>query len=100
MDESVRYSRISWIITILVVIGNFVSGKLGLPALIVMIWGTISLIALIVGVVYGVKGIKSGKKNGNKSAVTQGRVGLILNSIILVVFILGSLVAILVALKS
>jgi hypothetical protein len=99
MDESIKYSRISWIITIFVVIGNFLSGKLGLPALIVMIWGTISLIALIVGVVYGVKGIKSGEKNGNKSAVTQGRVGLVLNSIILAVFILGGVVAILVTLK-
>ncbi len=100
MDESIRYSRISWLITIFVVIGNFLSGRFGFKALMMVIWGTISLIALIVGIVYGIKGMKAGKKNGNKSAVTQGRVGLVLNSIILAIFILGSLAAFLVNIKN
>lgn len=100
MDESIRYSRISWIITIFVVIGNFMSGKLGLPALMIVVWGTIALIALIIGIVFGVKGIKAGKKNGNKSAVTQGRVGLVLNSIILAVSLLGIFATLLVNVKN
>ena len=70
MDESIKYSRISWIITIFAVISNFISGKLGLPALMIVVWGTIVLLALIIGIVFGVKGIKAGKKYGNKSAVT------------------------------
>lgn len=100
MDESIRYSRISWIITIFVIISNFISGKLGLPALIIVVWSTIVLIALIIGIVFGVKGIKAGKQNGNNSAVTQGRVGLVLNSIMLAVSLLGILAAIFVNVKN
>jgi len=100
MDDGLRLSKISWMITIFVVIGNLITGKLGLPALMIVCWGTISLFALIAGIVFGIKGIKAGKQNNNKSAVTQGRVGVVLNSIILAMFLFGTLTAILVNIKN
>jgi len=63
-------------------------------------WGIIALIALIIGIVFAVKGIKVGKKNGNNSAVTQGRVGLVFNSIFLAVTLLGILAALLINVKN
>ena len=63
-----------------------------MPAIGHILWGTAALILLIAGIVFGIKGMKGGKRDNIKAAVTQGRIGTGLNSIILLFFILGAIV--------
>jgi hypothetical protein len=94
MDDSLKLSRISWIITIVVIAGNAIIGRLEVPVIVSFSWGIIILILLIIGVTVGIKGMKGGKRDNIKSAVIQGCIGTVLNSIMLLFFILGVIVPI------
>ena len=58
MDDSLKFSRISWIITVFVILGNFFQKKLLSSPITILGWGVIALFVLIIGVICGAKGYR------------------------------------------